>query len=139
PKFQQGGYPAFQPDAAGGWLRGTGDHLEQGALARAVDPDDAQRLSWVDLEVHVLQHPAQLMAGGPWGQPFGQSGPACRILTVGLAQPGNENAAHQSSSTISPARLRNSDRASRHSSTEITAMGQRVSHCGQVACTKMVW
>ena len=46
-KFEQGGDAAGDVHAAGGGLGGAGDHLEQGALAGAVDADDADRLTAV--------------------------------------------------------------------------------------------
>ena len=47
--------------------------------------------------------------------PLGQARPAGRVLLVGLAEAVDADAAHQSSSTISPARLRNRRRPSTHS------------------------
>ena len=61
-EFEQGGDAAGDMHAAGGGLGGAGDHLEQGALAGAVDADDADRLAGLDGEVDVLQHPLEAVA-----------------------------------------------------------------------------
>ena len=94
-EFEQGGDAAGDVHAAGGGLGGAGDHLEQGALAGAVDADDADRLAGVDGEVDVLQHPleavARLMARR---HPFRQPRPAGGVLLVGLAKVGYGDGAH---------------------------------------------
>ena len=61
-EFEQRSHAAGDVHAAGGGLGGAGDHLEQGALAGAVDADDADRLAGVDGEVDVLQHPLEAVA-----------------------------------------------------------------------------
>jgi len=44
PSSEQRSDAALDADAAGGGLGGTGDDLQQRALARAIDADDADRL-----------------------------------------------------------------------------------------------
>jgi hypothetical protein len=85
-QFEQGGDAAFHVDAAGGRLGGPGDQLEQGALAGAVDADQADRLARGDAEADVLQHPLELVARAAGQHPFGQARPARRVLFIGLAQ-----------------------------------------------------
>ena len=51
----------LQFNLALGGLSGAGDHFQQRALARTVDPDNPQRFARLDLEGDVLQHPGQLM------------------------------------------------------------------------------
>src|SRR5690554_3544722 len=53
-QLQQCGNAAGMMYLAGGRLGGACDHLQQGALARTVDPDDADGLARLDLEVDVL-------------------------------------------------------------------------------------
>jgi len=130
-QFEQGGDPAGDVDVAGGGLGGAGDHLEQRALAGTIDADDADRLTGFDSEVDILQHPGERMAGLAAGQqPFGQPRPASGILFIGLTQIDNGNRAHQSSSTISPAWLRNSRRPSTQKNKARGIISHRVCHWG---------
>ena len=53
--LQEAADPAAQLDAPGGRRGHPGQQLEQGRLAGAVAPDDADGLADGDLEVHVAQ------------------------------------------------------------------------------------
>ena len=94
-QFEQGGHAAADVHAASGGLRGTGEHLEQGALASAIDADDADCLARIDGKAHVLHDPLEGVTRLGTGQhPFRQSRPAGGILPVGLAQVGDGDGAH---------------------------------------------
>src|SRR4029453_9454732 len=58
-----GGDPALDPDLALGRLGHATDDLQQGGLAAAVAPDDAEALAALDLEADVLQRPERLVVG----------------------------------------------------------------------------
>ncbi|MNV45609.1 hypothetical protein D3C71_1374130 [compost metagenome] len=139
-QFQQGGDAAFELNGAAGGLGGAGDHLQQGAFASAVDPDDTHRFSGGNLEGHVLQHPVLVMADRrERDQPFNQSTPAGRVLFIGLAQAGDAYVSHQSSSTISPTLCRNSRRPMTKSNTLATMIGSSELQTGHWPYRKMFW
>ena len=48
------GSPAVEADAAGGRREAAGDQVEQRGLARAVRPDDADRLARRDHEIEIV-------------------------------------------------------------------------------------
>src|SRR5712671_1258249 len=58
--LQEARNPPAQPNPPRGRLRDAADDLEQGALAGAVLADDADHLSALDLEAHVLEGPELL-------------------------------------------------------------------------------
>ncbi|MNP08554.1 hypothetical protein D3C76_1006280 [compost metagenome] len=139
-QFEQSRDLAFDPDATGGRLGGPGDHLQQGALAGAVDPDYADRLPRADLEIHALQDPVQRMPRSrERPQPLAQARPAGRVLLVGLAQALDADRSHQSSSTISPERPRNSARPATHISRPSAQSGNRLAQSGQAPLRKRSW
>ena len=132
-QFQQGGDPPLDAHPAGGGLGGAGDDLEQGALAGAVDAEDAERLAGRDPEADVTQHPG-LVVAGPAGEPLGGARPLARVTLVGLADLLDVKGAHQSSSTSSPTRVRKkraprtrAPRVSRPRGRRLAASGQRPS------------
>ena len=54
-QFQQGGHPAPHRHRARGWRQGAAHRLQQGRLAGAVAPDQAQYLAARQLEADVVQ------------------------------------------------------------------------------------
>src|SRR5690349_1880740 len=58
--FEQAGDPTFDRDASRRRLGDAAEKFEQGGLARAVAPDDADRLALFDLETDVLERPELL-------------------------------------------------------------------------------
>ena len=65
PKLQQGRHPSAQSHAAGGRGHGSGDDLQQGALARAVLAHDAEGGALFDLEADFPQGPEVLVVAAP--------------------------------------------------------------------------
>ena len=131
-KLQQGGHPTRDTDAARRRLCGTGDHLQQRALARAVQTDHSHRLARPHGKADVLQHPFLLVpALSSRAQPFQQARPACRVLLEGLAHVADNNRPHQSSSTMSPECLRNSCMPTTHNSSANTPGYTRLPQSGQ--------
>ncbi|MCY1183584.1 hypothetical protein D9M73_242170 [compost metagenome] len=123
-QLQQRRYATLQLDVAAGGLGSAGDHLQQRAFAGAVDPDDAHGFTRLNLEIDPLQHPVQVMpVAGKRHQPFEQPAPAIGVLLVGLAQATDTYMSHQSSSTISPTRWRNSRSAIPQNNRPITSKG----------------
>lgn len=139
-QLEQRGDPAGHADLAAGRLGGAGDHLQQGALAGAVDPDDADRFARLDGELDLAQDPVQVVARrAERHQPFEQPAPAIGILLVGLAEAGYAYLSHQSSSTISPTRWRNRRRPSAHSSSASRVIGSNEGQSGHCPWRNSCW
>ena len=62
-ELEERGHAALDRDRAGSRLRGAGDELEERRLPRSVRADDAEALSAVDAEAHVLQRVDDLSGG----------------------------------------------------------------------------
>src|SRR6185436_4581322 len=60
--FQQAGNAPVDFDPAGGGLRYSREHLEQGRLARAVSADDADYFPRLNVEAHILNCPNRWLA-----------------------------------------------------------------------------
>src|SRR5258708_258029 len=60
-KFEHGIRPPGHADCPGGRLEDAGDEFEHRALARAIAPDQSDRLAPLDPEADVLQGPELLM------------------------------------------------------------------------------
>ena len=56
-QFQQGGDASARHHASGGGLQNPADDLQQGALAAAVGPDQAEHFTLFDLEADIAQRP----------------------------------------------------------------------------------
>ena len=95
PQFQKGCHPSGYLNIPRGWLCGAGNHLQQRALARAVDANNADSFAWLYVEADVLQHPFELVL---WlderDRPLSQAGPARRVLLVSFAYPGDTYFTH---------------------------------------------
>src|SRR5690606_15611163 len=129
-----------QADGARGGLGCASDHLEQRALARTVDPDDADRLSGGNMEADVPENPRQgmsrLLAGN---NPFGEPAQSAAVLPVGLAQLADRYLAHQSSSTISPDRFLKSRIPQAHNTAASSVIGHNDAQSGHCPWTRIVW
>src|SRR5690606_27539684 len=68
-----------------------------------------------------------------------QTRPTGGILLICLPQAGDSNTAHQSSSTISPARLRNNRSPSTQNNTATTATGAKRIQSGHKPCIRISW
>ncbi len=92
-EFEQRGDATLDLDLAGGGVRGAGDEFEQGALAGAVDADDAERLARFDAEVEVAQHPGELVARSA-SEPFEEAVAAAGVVAEGFAELGDLKRVH---------------------------------------------
>src|SRR5690606_32389565 len=139
-QFEHGRYPPGRFYCAGGGLGRARDHLEQGALARAIDSDDPDGLASGNGEIDVAEHPLErvprLVSGN---QPLCESTPARIVLLVGLAQITYRDFTHQSSSTISPECLRKRRMPHAHRSRATSATGNKDAQSGHSPCTRMPW
>ena len=67
PDLDQGGEPAADFDPAGGRRRDAGEQLQEGALARAVRSDHAERFAADHVERQVAKRPEHFRAALPGG------------------------------------------------------------------------
>ena len=86
-ELQERGDPPGDLDLAAVGSEDAGQHLEQGALARAVVPDHAHELALLDLEADVLERPEVLpFAPAPVGDDLLQALVAAPVAAVALGE-----------------------------------------------------
>src|SRR3989338_7744452 len=71
-QLDEGGEPPPDTKAAARLVGDAREQLEDGAFARAVGPDDAQRFTFPDAETHILQRPELVLT---------------RLVTISTRQP----------------------------------------------------
>ena len=108
PQLEQGRHAAPELHLPLGRLGRPREDLEQRALPGAVQADDAHRLPRRDPERDPAERPEGLVPdeASP-RRPLAEPMPRPRIASIGLAQAGDGELAAHSSSTIGPARCRN--------------------------------
>ena len=57
PKLQQRGDPARAKHSSRGWLQDAADHLQKGALAGSIGPQDGHHFAPANLEAYIPQRP----------------------------------------------------------------------------------